>query len=206
MNVLDDSLSPDLAEAGEITAVLMERFQSLTQYAQATGAQGVLFTCSAFGPAIEAAAASAAVPTFKPNEAMFEEALGLCARLTGRAGRIGMVSTFAPSVPSMAQELQALAQRRQVAYALQVECPDGALKALGEGRADVHDTLVSQAAHKLLDCDVILLGQFSTSHMKSRVAAETGLPVLSSPDSAVHLLRRTVERTTATDSPTPTRN
>lgn len=191
MNVLDDSLPPDLAEAGAVTEGLMERFQSLTRYAQATGAQGVLFTCSAFGSAIEAAAASAGVPTLKPNEAMFEEALSLCAKL-GRRGRIGMVSTFAPSVPSMSKELEALALRKQVPYELEVECPEGALKALGEGRSEVHDALVSQAAQKLLDCDVIMLGQFSTSHMRERVAAETGRPVLSSPDSAVNLLRRRV--------------
>lgn len=206
MNVLDDSLSPDLAEAGAITSALTERFQILTRYAQACGAKGVLFTCSAFGAAIEAAAAGAAVPTLKPNEAMFEEALQSCAQL-GRAGRIGMVSTFAPSVPGMRQELDALAQRRAVAYSLQVECPDGALQALSEGRTEVHDALVSQAAQKLRDCDVLMLGQFSTSHMKDRVSAETGRPVLSSPDSAVTLMRRAVGARSATnDSPTTTRN
>lgn len=196
MNLLDDGLSPDLAEAGAITDELVDRFRSLALYAQASGARGILFTCSAFGPAIEAAATRVEVPTLKPNEAMFEEALDWCAKL-GRPGRIGMVSTFAASVASMSDELQTQARRRQVDHVLQVECPDGALKALGEGRIEVHDTLVSESAQKLRDCDVIMLGQFSTSHMRERVAAETGRPVLSSPDSAVRHLRHSIEHTPA---------
>jgi hypothetical protein len=51
-----------------------ERFQRLAQYAVDTGAQGILFTCSAFGPCIEAVARRhAGIPVLKPNEAMVEE-------------------------------------------------------------------------------------------------------------------------------------
>lgn len=52
MNLLDDSLSADLARNGRgLDAAMHERFQRLAQYAVDTGAQGILFTCSAFGPA-----------------------------------------------------------------------------------------------------------------------------------------------------------
>ncbi|EJE53333.1 hydantoin racemase [Acidovorax sp. CF316] len=197
MNLLDDSLSVDLAEAGEITGGLTARFHSLTRYAESAGVKGVLFTCSAFGPAIDSAAEGVDLPTLKPNEAMFGEALGVCAKL-GRTGKIGMVSTFAPSVSSMKEELRELAAKLNLDYVLKVECPDGALKALSEGNVEIHDTLVSKAAQELIDCDVIMLGQFSTSHMRSRVEAETRRPVLSSPDSAVKLLRRSVEHSATT--------
>lgn len=196
MNLLDDSLSSDLATAGSINTELMDRFESLTRYAEAVGAHAVLFTCSAFGSAVEAAAAKAGVPTFKPNEAMFGEALDVCAKL-GRVGRIGMLSTFSPSVASMRDELLHMASVRGVDVTLRVECPDGAFKALSEGRVDVHDTLVSEAGQKLLDQDVIMLGQFSISHMRGRIALETSLPVLSSPDSAVRLLKMSVEHRAA---------
>lgn len=197
MNLLDDSLPVDLAEAGGITGGLTDRFYSLTRYAESAGVRGVLFTCSAFGPAIDAAAGSVGLPTFKPNEAMFGEALGLCAKL-GRPGKIGMVSTFAPSVASMQEELRELAIKLKLDYVLKVECPDGALKALSEGNVEIHDALVSKAAQELIDCDVIMLGQFSTSHMRSRVEVETRRPVLSSPDSAVKLLRHSVEYSATT--------
>lgn len=196
MNLLDDSLSRDRADAGCIDAALMDRFESLARYAQASGASAVLFTCSAFGPAIEAAAAKTGMPMFKPNEAMFGEALDICASL-GRKGRIGMVSTFAPSVASMRDELLRMASARGIDADLSVECPDGAFQALNDGRVQEHDALVSQAAQRLLDQDVILLGQFSTAHVRERIALETHLPVLSSPDSAVRLLKMSVEHRAA---------
>src|SRR6056300_342535 len=76
MNLLDDSLSADLAQNGQgLDRVMTQRFIDLTDYAVDTGAEGVLFTCSAFGPCIEAAAARhPRIPILKPNEAMIEEA------------------------------------------------------------------------------------------------------------------------------------
>jgi hypothetical protein len=77
MNLLDDSLSADLARSGRgLDAAMHERFQRLAQYAVDTGAQGILFTCSAFGPCIEAVARRhAGIPVLKPNEAMIAEAV-----------------------------------------------------------------------------------------------------------------------------------
>ena len=75
MNLLDDSLSRDLARTGSLTPAMVQRFVDLAHYVQGTGCAGVLFTCSAFGPAIEAAAQATGLPTLKPNEAMFEQAL-----------------------------------------------------------------------------------------------------------------------------------
>jgi hypothetical protein len=78
MNLLDDSLSADHARAGgELTPAMARRFVDLARHAQRTGCDGILFTCSAFGPAIEAAGAATGLPTLKPNEAMFEQALVL---------------------------------------------------------------------------------------------------------------------------------
>ena len=58
MNLLDDSLSADLARSGRgLDQAMHDRFEALAAYAEATGAQGILFTCSAFGPCIEAVAA-----------------------------------------------------------------------------------------------------------------------------------------------------
>src|SRR5258708_5354473 len=75
MNLLDDSLSADLARDGHLTDVMAERFLKLGRYVTSTGADAILFTCSAFGPCIEAvAAAHAPMPVLKPNEAMIEQA------------------------------------------------------------------------------------------------------------------------------------
>ena len=53
MNLLDDSLSADLAAGGGLDAFMHERFRRLAQYAVDCGSDAILFTCSAFGPCIE---------------------------------------------------------------------------------------------------------------------------------------------------------
>src|SRR5215813_12213887 len=92
MNLLDDSLSADLARDGGLTDAMTERFLALGRYVASAGADAILFTCSAFGPCIEAVArAHAPMPVLKPNEAMIEQAVA-------RGGKIGLLSTFPPTL------------------------------------------------------------------------------------------------------------
>lgn len=179
MNLLDDSLSADLAAGGGLDAAMHDRFQRLAQYAIDCGSHAVLFTCSAFGPCIDAVARRhAAVPVLKPNEAMITDAAAL-------GTRVGLVATFGPTLASMPPEFPA---------AVQLECAlaDGALAALDAGDARLHDDLIVQAALRLArgGCGAIALAQFSMARSRSRVAAETGLPVLTTVDSAVASLKR----------------
>jgi Asp/Glu/hydantoin racemase len=182
MNVLDDSLSRDRSRDGKLTPAIFHRFATLTDYALATDADGILFTCSAFGPAIEAARAGRKVPVLKPNEAMVREALG-------RGRRFGLLATFAPSVSSMEEEF------RQVAGAgveLRSVCVPAAMAALDAGDGATHDRLLAEAAPQLAGCDAVMLAQFSTARARAAVAAVLDCPVLTSPDSAVLWLRREV--------------
>src|SRR3981081_1806097 len=95
MNLLDDSLSADLARDGGLTDAMTERFLRLGRYAAGTGSDAILFTCSAFGPCIEAVArAHAPMPVLKPNEAMIEQA-------AAKGRRIGLLSSFPPPLGSM---------------------------------------------------------------------------------------------------------
>jgi Asp/Glu/hydantoin racemase len=177
MNLLDDSLSADLARDGRLTDEMTERFLSLGRYAAATGADAILFTCSAFGPCIEAVArAQAPMPVLKPNEAMIEQA-------TGQARRIGLLSTFAPTLASMPAEFPA-------AVELVPKLVDGALAALDRGDREEHDRLVVEASKDLRGCDLIALAQYSMAPAAHMVAETTGRPVLTTPDSAVMKLKR----------------
>ena len=69
MSLLDDSLSVDRARDGRLTDAMVQRFIDLALYARGAGCGAILFTCSAFGPAIEAAGRASGVPTLKANEA-----------------------------------------------------------------------------------------------------------------------------------------
>jgi len=183
MNLLDDSLAPDLAADGRLTPAMTDRFLGLARYARSTGADAILFTCSAFGPCIEACARELSdIPVLKPNEAMIEEAIALA----GPRARIGLMATFAPTLASMPPEFDVMAP-----LATLVPClAEGALAALNAGDPAGHDAAAVRAAARLSDCDVIALAQFSLSQAAGAVAAATGKTVLTTPDSAVRKLRR----------------
>jgi Asp/Glu/hydantoin racemase len=182
MNLLDDSLSADLARTGRLDARMTQRFMALADYAVGTGAHGILFTCSAFGPCIEAVARKhVTIPVLKPNEAMIDEALALA----GADGRIGLVATFAPTLQSMPPEFPP-------GTALKTALADGAMAALNQGDLATHDRLAVEAALRLAaqGCTVIALAQFSLARARDAVALATGLPVLTTVDSAVRRLRQ----------------
>ena len=183
MNLLDDSLSVDRAEAGQLTEALVQRFVDLATYAQHAGCGGLLFTCSAFGPAIEAAGRATGLPTLKPNEAMFEQALATVPR--GATLKLGLLATFQASLGSMAHELEAMAKQRGTAVELRTAFVPDAMDDLAAGRAAEHHRKVAEAACELSDCDAVMLAQFSMAASAPEAQARLPVPVLSSPDCAV---------------------
>ncbi|RZN32516.1 aspartate/glutamate racemase family protein [Bradyrhizobium sp. Leo121] len=176
MNLLDDSLSADLARDGRLTDAMTERFLAFGRYVVSTGADAILFTCSAFGPCIEAVArAHAPMPVLKPNEAMIEQA--------ARSGRkVGLLSTFPPTLASMPREFPDSVE-------LVLKLAEGALAALDRGDRAEHDRLVIETSKDLRNCDVIALAQYSMAPAASAVEQASGRPVLTTPDSAVLKLK-----------------
>lgn len=66
--------------------------------------------------------------------------------------------------------------------------------ALDRGDTATHDTMVVAAAQQLAGhgCAAIALAQFSLARARDAVAAATGLPVLTTPDTAVRASRRSI--------------
>lgn len=182
VNLLDDSLSRDRALTPELTDGIFKRFDALGSYAVSFGADAILFTCSAFGPAIERVARSVAIPVLKPNEAMFAEAIAI-------GGRIGMLATFGPSIGSMTEEFEEQAARAGAPATLKSVLVPAAMAALQAGRRQEHDALITDGAAALGDCDAIMLAQFSMAPAASRLRGQTDVPVLTSPASAVAALK-----------------
>src|SRR3979411_741071 len=148
MNLLDDSISADLARDGRLTQAMTGRFLSLGRYAASTGADAILFTCSAFGPCIEAAPQEhAPMPVLKPNEAMIEQA-------AAKGRRIGLLATFAPTLVSMPPEFPGSVE-------ICSNLVPGALAVMDRGARAEHDRLVAEASRELRGCDLIALAQYS---------------------------------------------
>ena len=100
-----------------------------------------------------------------------------------RGRRIGLLSTFAPTLASMPREFPA-------SVTVVPKLAEGALAALDRGDRATHDRIVVEAAADLRDCDLIALAQYSMAPAASEVTNITGRPVLTTPDSAVMKLKQ----------------
>ncbi|TKV70534.1 aspartate/glutamate racemase family protein [Rhizobium sp. AU243] len=183
VNLLEDSLSPDRAAVQEITPELDDRIFRLADYAYRSGCAAVLFTCSAFGSSIEAAAGRLPIPVLKPNEAMFEAAIA-------QGGRTAMIYTFPPARDGMEAEFHEEAARLNPSATIRSYLAEGAIEAARKGDTETHNRLVSEVAANLENFDAIMLGHFSTARAINSVRAVSSIPVFSSPDAAVEKLQR----------------
>ena len=184
-HLLDSSLSTDRAKAGELTDDLSQRIIGMAEYAADRGVDGVLYCCSAFGPAIEAAADANSVPVLKPNEAMFESALDV-------GGDLVMLVTFKDSIGSMEQEFAEMKAARGSDATLRSVLVEGARDAIDRGDAATHNRLIAEAAQKVGDCSAVLLAHFSMDRARAAVADIIDVPVLSPPSESVTHLSKTL--------------
>ena len=185
VNLLDDGLSIDRAREADLSEAMIERFVRFGHYGAAMGADGILVTCSAFGPAIDRLIASLPIPVLKPNEAMFRAALA-----QGR--RIGMLATFKPSVSTMTDEFDEFVAPLADKPTLTTLVADDAIDLLKKGDVDSHNRLVAARAPEFAGYDAIMLAHFSTSRAAEAVRRVVDVPVLTAPDAAVDRMREMV--------------
>jgi len=182
VNLLEDGLMNDLAADGRLTDAMIGRFVHIGHYCVKAAADAILFTCSAFGPAIEECRRQVAIPVLKPNEAMYEE-------LVAKNRSVGLLATFQPSLPSMLAEIASYAKGRGTDVKVMPHLVEGALDALLANRPDEHNRLIAEAAARQQGCDTLAFAQFSMAPAKGLAAGHTTLPILTTPDSAVHKLK-----------------
>ncbi|WP_193171018.1 arylsulfatase [Nisaea nitritireducens] len=186
LSLLDEGLSVDRAKDAALTPELAARIITLARYAEGTGPAGILYTCSAFGEAIEEAARTSPLPVLKPNEAMFEEAFG-------HGPRVAMIYTFPAAADGMADEFREEAARRDSGARLTTVFAEGAREALNGGDADTHNRLIAEAVARTADEDVFLLAHFSMAPAAPACRAVTDRPILTAPEAAVRKMKALVE-------------
>mmetsp|Transcript_102448 Transcript_102448/g.260161 ORF Transcript_102448/g.260161 Transcript_102448/m.260161 type:complete len:258 (-) Transcript_102448:53-826(-) len=197
VHIMDDSLARDVARTG-IDESMTNRFLALGRYAkEAAGCSGILFTCSAFGSAIEAVQAELRRPGFpvlKPNEALMEEASGLAKSMQAP---VAVFSMFEPTLASIVREMHDIGGSD---VDVRPHFVPGALDALNAGKndccigiiAEYVAQVVSDAREENEDFACVVFAMFSMARARAATqerldisSIESAPPVLTSPDSAV---------------------
>jgi len=156
VNLLDDGPTIDRARETDLSPAMIRRFVEFGRYGAGLGATGLLLTCSAFGPAIDALADSLNIRVLKPNEAMFHAAVAA-------GSRIGLLATFGLSARTMTAEFdECVAAVGAPATLATVVVPD-AIDLLRAGDAETYNRLVAEHAPDPMGCDAIMPAHLSTS-------------------------------------------
>lgn len=186
-NLLEDGLFQWVNEAGGVVPEMYDAFHRLTDYAVGRGADGILYSCSAFRECIDACIESFDIPMLKPNDAMIEAALDA-------GDRIAVLATVGPTITSISAEIAEMARAAGRDVTLTSHMVQGAFEAMASGDGSTHDRLVANAAAEIRDADVIVLAQFTLARAVPAVAAVTDIPVLNSPGAAVAKMRALLNR------------
>ena len=101
------------------------------------------------------------------------------------------MATFEPAISPITAEIQHYAASLGRSVVIDPIHVAGALQAAQAGDAARHDALIAEASRAARDADVICFAQFSMSQAAADLCtAASGRPVLTTPDSAVRLMRK----------------
>jgi hypothetical protein len=182
-HLLDDRLVSDAERAGGLVPPLRRRMLSLIGHAVAGGADGVLLTCSMYGPVARIAGQLWDLPVAGSDEAMFER---VAAEGPARVAVLGSLETaVADSTERLTRVLDGPGTE-----VLGVLCPGAAAAAMAGDGAALLASLRSAAEPLAGEVDLFLLGQYSLTPARAGLEAALGVPVWSPPHVAADVLAR----------------
>jgi Asp/Glu/hydantoin racemase len=183
VHIVDEDLLQDTIRAGRIGQHTRARLRDYVEFAQRSGAQAVLVTCSSVGPLVDEIAPQAKLPVLRVDTAMADEAVR-------RGRRIGVIGTLSTTLEPTAALIRARAERAQREVLVEAHIAEGAFDALQRGETAEHDRRVLELVRDLLGrVDVLVLAQASMARVTDQLpAAERSVPILTSPRLGVERL------------------
>jgi Asp/Glu/hydantoin racemase len=180
LHYVDESLLQDTIAQGTTPGHVRRRLVNYARYAEESGAQALLVSCSSIGEAATAAADFVSIPVLRIDTPMAELAVA-------SGDRIGVLATLSATLGPTTRLVQDSAKRQNKKPAITARIVDGAFPALRAGDRAMHDRLVIAAFSELAaECDVIVLAQASMARVIKHTQDRAGGPiVLTSPDSGM---------------------
>jgi Asp/Glu/hydantoin racemase len=181
-NLLDESLYADIGPDGEVPAAVIGRIENILRHCVLSGADGVVFTGSTFGPALEQARKSIPVPVLRSDEGAAELAVKL-----GR--KILILSTAARSLPVTRRSVDIAAEQSGARPDVTGRVVQGAKQAMDLGNLAEHNRLILQALDDIDDYDVVLFGQMSMEPALEDLGPKIASRVITTPKASAQKMR-----------------
>lgn len=178
INLLDDSMLPEINQAGHMTVCVEERLEHMIRMAEQAGADAVLSACSSIGGAVEEAGRKTALPVYRIDGPMAEAASAF--------QKIGVAATLRSTIEPTTELILRRAHekgREPEVTSLVIEGA-GALLAAGQGEA--YDALVQEKFGQLAaENEVVVLAQASMARAVAGLSGEARRRFLTSPASGI---------------------
>ncbi len=180
INILDDSILPDMKEGGHEEAV-RSRWICYARILEERGAAAVLSACSTVGAIAEEADRILQVPVYRIDEAMIDTAIRMGTRISVLAT---LPSTLTPTV-------DLLKRKGGKELEINVHLVEGAYDLLMAGDRKEHDRLIRGAVMQEADrAQVILLAQASMAGALDGADALGQVRILTSPRLGIEKLKK----------------
>jgi Asp/Glu/hydantoin racemase len=183
-NLLDDRLLDDATEQGGVTEGLADRMTRLIRHAETEGADGILLTCSMYGPIAERLSRELTIPIYAPDASAFQAALD------GPFQRILLLASATGPLEDALERFTRTAAAAGRDLAVTGTVAEGAAAAAAAGDTGLLGrTLEAACAEQEADFDAVLLAQYSLSPAADALSHALGKPVLAGPKLAAATLR-----------------
>lgn len=178
INLLDDSILPEINAAGRITEGVGNRIACMLRMAKMTGAEAILCACSSIGGVVEEAGQTADLPVYRIDEPMAEKAVGY--------GRIGVAATLESTIGPTAELIRRKAAQKGREPAVESLVIKEAGILLNTGKEAEYNELVRKELERLAgNNDIVVLAQASMARAIDGLADEERKKYLTSPVSGV---------------------
>ena len=159
-NIMDDSLLVDTRKYSGMTPTIASRMLNYAKAAEASGADGVICTCTSVNHATKMIRPLLNIPMIN-----IEEPVAEMAAKSGK--RIGVMGTIPTSPGAISWEIEEKAAEMGKEIEIVPVVVDGAFDVLCAGDRDKHDAMVCEALYKLSkEVDCIAFAQISMSLLK----------------------------------------
>jgi hypothetical protein len=179
INILDDSILPELRDNGGDVARILPRWRSYVRIARDQGAGLILNACSSIGTLCVPLEAELGIRIVRVDAAMAREAVS-------RGSRIAVVATLGTTLRPTCELLEATARTAGSSPVIEPVLVEGAYEALVAGDQAGHDDRLAAAlAQSAERSEVVVLAQASMARVLPRLPAADRRKCLTSPPLAV---------------------
>jgi hypothetical protein len=184
MNILDDSILPEINSLGYIPEDVKYRFNNYLINAATLKPDAILCACSSIGELVEAGRSLVSAPVLRIDEPMGKIAVE-------RGRRVGVAATLASTLEPTTKLILAKAKEAEKNLVVDKLLIEGAGSLLIEGKEEEYDRVVSNKLMGLLSSnDIVVLAQASMARAVKLIPDELREKILLSPYTGMEAVKR----------------